>query len=107
MREIIEVEQTIPVTFNRNDVKSHKYDKVKNNLAITFPHQLNKHYDHLANSAYVSPTCQIRINNNPPLLSTKCYIEINDEVHTTKIYQRLSHAYQDTLLYDYIMEKNG
>ena len=73
MREICNVEATLPFTFNQQHVKSHQFDNEHDSAQIPLPNLLNKQCDLIAEVAYTCSTCT-NPAPCPPFPTTTAYL---------------------------------
>ena len=104
IREIHSVAKSLPYEFERHHVRSHQYDDAHDLNDIPFPSRLNKTCDVAADQAYTCSSCPPE-TAPPPFPSTKAYIVWDNKILSTNIINQLRHAYMDTHLRKYIMQK--
>ena len=105
IREILAVENSIPIIFTRLHVKSHVYDNEPNFNNIPTPNLINKRCDIFAEKAYSSnqsPVCTTAI-----LPTTRIYVKYNNIIYTDDIKRKLQYATRDKALREYIQDKHS
>ena len=103
MREMLSVEDSLPISFNQVHVKSHKYDGVPDITKISLPNLINKCCDASVTTAYSNSL-------NPPLTSpilpsTRIYIKIGSLTYIDNVKRKLCFASKNSSLKQYIMKK--
>lgn len=83
IREIKTVEKSLLITFKRQHVKSHVYDKEQDYRKIPTPNLINKRSDIIAEKAYLR-NFQSQ-SNNTILPSTTIYMKQNKMIHTDDV----------------------
>ena len=106
MREICNVEATLPFTFNQQHVKSHQFDNEHDSAQIPLPNLLNKQCDLIAEVAYTCSTCT-NPAPCPPFPTTTAYLRYNSQILTEHITKKLRFVLQDNHLKSYILSKTA
>jgi len=107
IREIQAVQDTLPFRINRHHVKSHQHDDIDDITSLPLPALLNRTCDVSCTLAHSCPQCTKAPTQSPIFPSTKVYLVLNNQPHSSKIDVLLRHSAQDKLLRAYIITKEN
>ena len=106
IREILQVQDDIPVSIKRQHVRSHQFDDTPDLQDLPISVQINRMCDTSCTLAHTCPSCRPR-PTRPFYPSTRAHLLIGSSPYSSKLPVPIRHALSDDLLQQYIMTKES
>ena len=106
IREIREVERSLPFTFVRHHIRSHQHDDVEDATTLPIPHFLNRACDAACTTAHTCSKCSPP-KNPPSFPSTYAYLRFSSHNLSHHLDTTHKHYCQDISLKHHLLTREG